>query len=321
MSPPRFIHLRLHSEYSITDGIVRLDAAVARAVADGMPALALTDLANLFGMVKFYSGARKAGVKAIIGCDAWVSDGAAEAGARDPLRDSCARMLLLAKNRTGYLRLCELLTAAYLGPRRRGRAEISRAALADGDNSGLIALSGAHCGDVGQLLLAGKHAQAEARARDWAQMFPGSFYIEIQRYGQSQAETLVSASVALASRLGLPLVATHPVQFMERDDFTAHEARVCIAEGYVLADTRRPKQFTEEQYFKPQAEMAELFADLPEALENSVEIARRCNLSIELGKNQLPQFPTPAGITLDDFMAQQAADGLEVRLAQLYPDA
>ncbi|MCX7176794.1 MAG: DNA polymerase III subunit alpha [Proteobacteria bacterium] len=317
---PQFVHLRLHSEYSITDGIVRLDAAVARAVADGMPALALTDLANLFGMVKFYSSARNAGVKAIIGCDAWVSDNATEIGTRDPLRDNSARLLLLAKNRAGYLRLCELLTAAYLGPRRRGRAEIGRTALGDGDNSGLIALSGAHCGDVGQLLLAGKEAQAEARARDWAEMFPGNFYIEVQRYGQAQAETLVTASVALASRLGLPLVATHPVQFMERDDFRAHEARVCIAEGYVLADTRRPKQFTEEQYFKPQAEMAELFADLPEALENSVEIARRCNLSVELGKNQLPQFPTPEGISLDDFMAQQAAEGLEIRLAQLYPD-
>ena len=317
---PRYVHLRLHSEYSITDGIVRLDAAVARAVADGMPALALTDLANLFGMVKFYSAARYAGIKPIIGCDVWVTDQSSETGARDPLRESQARLLLLARNRAGYLRLCELLTAAYLGPRRRGRAEISRAALGEGDNSGLIALSGAHCGDVGQLLLAGKELQAETRARAWAEMFPGNFYIEVQRYGQPQAEALVSASVTLASRLSLPLVATHPVQFMERDDFTAHEARVCIAEGYVLADKRRPQQFTMEQYFKPQAEMATLFADLPEALENSVEIARRCNLSIELGKNQLPQFPTPEGMPLDDFIAQQAAEGLEVRLAQLYPE-
>jgi len=317
---PQFVHLRLHSEYSISDGIVRLDAAVARAISDGMPALALTDLANLFGMVKFYSAARGAGIKALIGCDVWVADQATETGSRDPLRESFARMLLLAKSRTGYLRLCELLTAAYLGPRRRGRAEISRTALASGDNTGLIALSGAHFGDVGQLLLAGKEAQAEVRARGWAEMFPASYYVEVQRYGQAQAEVLVSASVSLASRLDLPLVATHPVQFIERDDFTAHEARVCIAEGYVLADTRRPKHFTEEQYFKSQAEMVELFVDLPEALQNSVEIARRCNLSIELGRNQLPQFPTPDGMPLDDFMARQAAEGLEVRLAQLYPE-
>jgi len=318
---PQFVHLRLHSEYSISDGIVRLDAAVTRAAAEAMPALALTDLANLFGMVKFYSAARGAGVKAIVGCDVWVAEGSGDAISRDGSRDCCARLLLLAKNRSGYLRLCDLLTAAYLGPRRHGRAEISRADLASGDNAGLVALSGAHLGDVGQLLLTGKQAQAEARAGDWVKLFPGSFYIEVQRYGQPQAEALVSLSAALAGKLQLPLVATHPVQFMERDDFKAHEARVCIAEGYVLADTRRPRQFTAEQYFKSQAEMSELFADLPEALENSVEIARRCNLSIELGNNKLPQFPTPAGMTLDDFMAREAAQGLELRLAQLYPDA
>ena len=328
MSSPQlrqFAHLRLHSEYSITDGIVRLDAAVARAAADAMPALALSDLANLFGVVKFYKAARSAGVKAIVGCDVWVADGAADNGSRDGCyetgRDCHARLLLLVKNHAGYLRLCDLLTSAYLAPRRHGRAEISRAALGRGDNTGLIALSGAHLGDVGQLLLAGKQAQAEARAREWEQLFPGSFYLEVQRFGQPQAEALVSLSAALAGRLELPLVATHPVQFMERDDFKAHEARVCIAEGYVLADTRRPRQFTEEQYFKSQAEMAELFADLPEALENSVEIARRCNLSIELGNNKLPQFPTPEGVTLDDFLAEQARQGLEQRLAQLFPDA
>ncbi len=328
MSPPQFVHLRLHSEYSITDGIVRLDAAVARAVADAMPALALTDLANLFGMVKFYTAARSAGVKAIIGSDVWIADADGSAGnatansnSRDPAREGASRLLLLAKNRAGYLRLCELLSNAYLGVRRHGRAEITRAAFAGGDNSGLIALSGAHFGDVGQLLLAGKQELAEIRAREWAAIFPGSFYLEVQRFGQPQAEALVSMSVALGGRLGLPLVATHPVQFMQRDDFKAHEARVCIAEGYVLADKRRPKHFTEQQYFKSQAEMAELFADLPEALENSVEIARRCNLSVELGKSRLPQFPTPPGMTIDEFMAEEAARGLETRLAQLYPAA
>ncbi|MBI3525354.1 MAG: DNA polymerase III subunit alpha [Betaproteobacteria bacterium] len=327
---PQFIHLRLHSEYSISDGIVRLDAAVARAAEDAMPALALTDLANLFGMVKFYSAARSAGVKAVIGCEVWVTDSVGgvyapggtglHAGSNEPGRDCAARLLLLAKNRAGYQRLCDLLSAAYLGPRRHGRAEISRADLCGGDNAGLIALSGAHFGDVGQLLLAGKEAQAEARAGEWADAFPGGYYLEVQRYGQPHAEALVSLSVALAGKLKLPLVATHPVQFMARDDFKAHEARVCIAEGYVLADTRRPKLFTEEQYFKSQAEMCALFADLPEALENSVEIARRCNLSIELGNNKLPQFPTPPGVTLEDYLAQQAAEGLEQRLAQLYPD-
>ncbi|CAG0931604.1 MAG: DNA polymerase III subunit alpha [Rhodocyclaceae bacterium] len=316
MPSPVFVHLRLHSEYSIADGMLRLDEAVDRAAADGMPALALTDLANLFGMVKFYSAARSRGLKPIIGCDAWVEP---TAGAGD--RDRPARLLLLVKNHAGYLRLCELLTQACLGPRRRGRAEIARSAFAAGDNGGLIALSAAAGGDVGQALLAGNAAQAEAAAREWARVFPDSFYIEIQRYGQAQAEALVAASVALAAKLDLPVVATHPVQFLDRADFKAHEARVCIAEGYLLADPRRPKQFTEEQYFKSQAEMQALFADLPEALENSVEIARRCNLSVELGKNRLPLFPAPEGMTLDDYLARQAAAGLERRLAQLFPDA
>ena len=317
MAAPAFVHLRLHSEYSIVDGLTRIDAAVDRAAADAMPALAVTDLANLFGMVKFYSAARAKGVKPIVGCDVWIADEA------DAARAAGVRALLLAKNRAGYLRLCQLLTDAYLGNRTRGRAEITRSALAQGDNSGLIALSGAHLGDVGQALMAGNPAAAEKHARDWAQWFPGAYYLEVQRLhgpGQAQQEALIVRSVALAAKLDLPLVATHPVQFLDRDDFKAHEARVCIAEGYILADPRRPRTFTEEQYFKTQAEMAELFADLPEALANSVEIARRCSLSVELGKNKLPQFPTPEGVSLDDYLAQQAAAGLETRLAQLFPD-
>ena len=314
MASPAFVHLRLHSEYSIADGMVRIDEAVARAAADGMPALALTDLANLFGMVKFYSGARGRGLKPVIGCEVWIAGVESE-------RDRPARLLLLVKNHAGYLRLCDLLTQAYLGPRSRGRAEVTRAALAAGDNAGLIALSGAALGDVGQALLTGNGALAEKLAGEWARLFRDSYYLELQRYGQPQAEALVAASVALAGKLGLPAVATHPVQFLQREDFKAHEARVCIAEGYVLSDARRPRVFTEEQYFKSQAEMQALFADLPEALENSVEIARRCNLGIELGKNRLPQFPVPEGVTLDDFLTQQAEAGLARRLAQLFPEA
>ncbi|HTZ00196.1 MAG TPA: DNA polymerase III subunit alpha, partial [Rhodocyclaceae bacterium] len=316
MPAPRFIHLRLHSEYSITDGLTRLDDAIGRAVADGMGALALTDLANLFGMVKFYTGARGKGLKPIVGADVWI----AEEDNRDPSRDTFSRLLLLAKNKAGYLRLCELLTSSYLAPRRHGRAEISKAAIANGDNAGLIALSGAHLGDVGQHLSAGKIDKAKEKAHQWAKLFPNSYYLEIQRYGQAQQDSLVAQTIALARELDLPVVATHPVQFIERADYRAHEARVCIAEGYVLSDNRRPKNFTEEQYFKSQGEMAELFADLPEALENSVEIAKRCNVSIELGKNKLPLFPTPDGISLDEFLAIQSRQGLESRLQKLYPD-
>ncbi|MBX3667740.1 MAG: DNA polymerase III subunit alpha [Rhodocyclaceae bacterium] len=310
---PRFVHLRLHSEYSVQDGIVRLDDAVKRAAKDGMPALALTDLANLFGMIKFYKAARSAGVKPVVGVDAWITNEAD--------RDKPFRLLLLAADRAGYGRLCDLLTRAYLNNKFHGRAELRREWLLEaGATAGLIALSGAAAGDVGQVLLAGNHALAQRLARAWAGAFPDAYYLELQRAGQPQAEALVQASCGLAAELDLPVVATHPVQFMDAADHKAHEVRVCIAQGYVLGDKRRPRDFTEQQYFKSQAEMAELFADIPEALENSVEIARRCNIVMQLGKNFLPAFPTPPGMTLDEFLVAQARAGMETRLAELYPD-
>ncbi len=312
MSDPAFVHLRLHSEFSVVDGIVRVDDAVNRARADGMPALALTDLANVFALVKFYRAARAKGVKPIIGCDVWLTN--------EANRDQPFRLLLLCRNREGYHRLCELLSRAYRENHYRGRPELRREWFDDGDNGGLIVLSGAHLGDVGQALLQHNWQRARQLAEAWAARFPRAYYLELQRCGTAQAEAQVNLAVGLARETGLPVVATHPIQFMTREDFQAHEARVCIAEGYVLGDPRRPRPFTEEQYFKSQAEMAALFADLPEALANSVEIAKRCNLSIELGKPKLPRFPTPEGMGLDDFLVQQAKEGLERRLIQLYPD-
>ena len=311
MADVPFIHLRLHSEYSITDGIVRLDDALARAAADGMPALALTDLVNLFGLVKFYNAARYRGVKPLLGCDIHL--------ANDNDVDRPHRLLLLCRSHRGYLQLCELLSRAYLSPRMHGRAEISRRMLQEVGVDGLIALSGAAFGDVGEALLQGNHSQALSRAQYWAALFPGAFYLEVQRYGQPTHDALVGATVDLAARLDLPVVATHPIQFLDRDDYRAHEARVCIAEGYMLGDARRPRRYTEEQYFKSADEMRELFADLPAALANTVEIARRCNLQITLGKSYLPDFPTPPGVSLDDFLRQQAVAGLENRLPQLFP--
>ena len=312
MASPRFIHLRLHSEYSVTDGIVRIGDAVKRAAGDGMPAMALTDLANLFGLVKFYTGSRGKGVKPIAGADCWIANPEAP-------EDAC-RLLLLVRNRRGYQQLCELLTKAYLVEGRRDRAEIRREWFTEIGCDGLIALSGAHLGDVGEALLNGNFELAGERAKAWEAIFPGAFYLEVQRYGQPQQEAIVQQTADLAGETGIPLVATHPIQFMKPDDFQAHEARVCIAEGYVLGDTRRPKIYTPEQYFKSQEQMAELFADLPEALENTLEIAKRCNIELTLGKNYLPLFPTPEGMTLDDFLVQEAKAGLEVRLAELYPD-
>jgi DNA polymerase-3 subunit alpha len=303
MAAPRFVHLRLHSEYSVSDGIVRIEEAVERARADAMPALALTDAANLFGMVKFYGAARAAGVKPIIGADCWLQN--------DADRDKPFRLLLLCASRAGYLRLCELLSRAWLRNQHRGRAELAREWLQE--TEGLIALSGAASGDVGQALLS-DHGEAAGRlAQGWAALFPGRYYIELQRAGQPHAEALLARSVALASRLGLPVVATHPVQFLDADDFRAHEARVCIATGHILGDQRRPRRFTPEQYFKRQEEMARLFADIPQALENSIELARRCNLAIELGKSRLPAFPTPPGVSVDEHLRQQAHAGMAGR--------
>ncbi len=312
MPNPAFVHLRLHSEFSITDGIVRIDEVVERAAADGMPALAITDLANVFGMVKFYKAARAAGVKPVVGCDVWITN--------ESERDKPHRLLLLAQSHKGYLRLSELLTRAWLENQHRGRAELKKSWFGEGAE-GLIALSGAMQGDVGAALLQDHRELAMRLVREWARLFPGRFYLELQRSGAPQTENYVEAAVRLAGECSLPVVATHPVQFLRPEDFTAHEARVCIAEGYVLGDRRRPRAFTPKSYFLSQAEMAELFADLPEALANSVEIARRCNLALELGKSRLPKFPTPGDVSLEDYLMQTAGQGLERRLAMLYPEA
>ena len=310
---PKFVHLRLHSEYSIVDGIVRIDDAVAAAAADEMPALALTDLSNLFGMVKFYQAARSHGLKPLIGCDVWLTNEAD--------RDKPHRALFLCASRAGYLRLCDWLTRAYRGNQHRGRAEIHKDWLRESGTEGVIALSGALLGDIGHALAADNAAQAKKHAEFWSQTFPGRFYIELQRSGQPNAEHYVKRAVRLACALKLPVVATHPVQFVKREDYVAHEARVCIAEGYVLSDQRRPRHFSEDQYFKSQEQMAELFADMPQALENAVEIARRCNFGLELGKSRLPLFPTPDGLTLEAFLRERAISGLEERMGALYPDA
>jgi len=313
MPQPACVHLRLHSEFSIVDGIVRLDEAIRKAVEDRVPALALTDLNNLFGMVKFYQAANKAGIKPVTGCDVWLTN--------ESDRDQPFRLLLLCQSYPGYLRLCRLLSRAYRANQYRGRAEIRKSWFVEAGTDGLIALSGAQLGDVGVALAQGNEEHAQSLASGWARLFPQCFYIELQRAGNPHSEVYVQYAMELASRLRLPVVATHPVQFLEPGDFKAHEARVCIAEGYVLGDPRRPKLFTDQQYFKTQAEMAQLFADVPEALINSVEIAKRCNLQMELGTSRLPQFPTPNNLSLDQYLCERALAGLKRRLDTVYPDA
>ena len=310
MAAPRFVHLRLHTEYSVVDGMARVDDAVAAAAADGMPALAITDASNLFGAIKFFQAARGAGVQPIIGCDLWLTN--------ERSRDTPHRITMLCRNRAGYLALCDLLTRAHAQNHWRGRAEVRREWLRGLD--GLIVLSGAQGGDIAAALISGQPDLAETLARGWGDDFPGAFYVEIQRVDPAKSAALVQASVELAGRVGLPVVATHPIQFVKPADYRAHEARVCIAQGYVLGDSRRPREFAASQYFKTQAEMAELFADLPAALENSVEIARRCSFEFSLGKSRLPDFPTPRGESIEEFLRSQTAKGLEERLAVLYPE-
>jgi len=322
-----FVHLRTHTEFSVVDGTLRVDDAVKAAAQDGQPAMAITDLANLFGGVKFYSGARKKGVQPILGADIWLEPEVA-GPASEPR--AASRLLLLVQSKTGYLNLCELLSRAWVTNVQRNQAWVTwenLAELADG----LIALSGAPLGGTGQggaIALAaaqGDMERAEALARRLAGLFPNRFYLELQRAGLPGQEAWVRAAVPLAAKLGLPVVATHPIQFLEPEDFEAHEARVCVAEGETLANPRRVKRFTRDQHFKTAAQMAELFADIPSAIANTLEIARRCNLTLVLGKPQLPNFPTPdledgTKMPMEAYFRQLSFEGLEQRLELLFPD-
>jgi len=318
-----FVHLRTHTEFSVVDGTLRIDAAAAAARDDGQPALAITDLNNLFGAIKFYKACRGAGVQPILGADLIMEPHPGHPGGdRQP-----SRLLLLVQDTRGYLNLCELIARGWVSNAQRAQAWVKWAWLQD-LGAGLIALSGADGGAVGQALLAGDDERAAATATGLATLFPGRFYLELQRAGLPGNDEHVRAAATLAARLGLPVVATHPVQFLDADDFDAHEARVCIAEGETLANPRRIKRFTRDQYFKTQAEMALLFADLPSALANTVQIARRCHLTLVLGKPQLPDFPTPLvdgglpgeRMPIEAYFRQASHAGLERRLAALYPD-
>ena len=325
-----FVHLRTHTEFSVVDGTLRVDAAAKAARADAQGALAITDLNNLFGAIKFYRACRDQGVKPLIGVDVLMEPVAASAAASTGSGGSsggdrqASRLLLLVQNQQGYLNLCELLARGWVHNAQRAQAWIKWDWLHE-LGQGLLALSGADMGAIGMALLAGEAERAEGLAQRLSALFPGRFYMELQRAGLGQNEAHVHAAVVLAAQLKLPVVATHPVQFLERDDFEAHEARVCVAEGETLANPKRVKRFSPEQHFKTQAEMAALFADLPSALANTVEIARRCNLQLVLGKPQLPDFPTPevdgVRMPIDAYFRQASREGLEKRLQALFPNA
>jgi DNA polymerase-3 subunit alpha len=302
---PRFIHLRLHTEYSLIDGIVQIQPLISEAVKQRMPALAITDQSNLYGIVKFYKEAMSAGVKPIIGADIWLEN---DAQSKQPFR-----VTLLCQNQAGYQRLLELISQSYMENQNNGKAFIKREWLTE-RNQGLIVLSGARDGDVGQALLSQDLAQIEERVQFWLTHFPDRYYLELHRTQRPQEEIYIQAALEIAEKKSIPVVATNDVRFLFSDDFEAHEARVCIHDGVVLADPRRTKNYSDKQYFRNADEMIALFSDIPEALQNTVEIAKRCNVTLTLGKNYLPRFPVPEGFTTETHLHHAAKLGLDDRL-------
>ena len=301
---PKFVHLHLHSEYSLTDSSIRIPELVSRCAALGLPAVAVTDTSNLFALVKFYKAAEGAGLKPLAGADLWIETGAAS-----------ARITLLCLDQEGYLALSRLISRAYLDGHAGDYVAVQPEWLY-ADSAGLVAIAGRES-PVGRCLMGGREEAARQQLDELARAFPDRLYLELTRTGREGEDAFNTAAVALAGELGLPLLASNDVRFLSRDDFEAHEARVCIATGRVLDDPKRPREYTREQYLKSPEEMAELFADLPEALENTVELAKRCNLALSLGKYFLPDFPVPEGHTLDSWIREEAHRGLAGRLARI----
>ncbi|MBY5268209.1 DNA polymerase III subunit alpha [Spiribacter salinus] len=302
-----FIHLNVHTEFSLIDGTVRVKPLIQAAVAQGMPAVAVTDQGNLFGMVKFYEAALKAGIKPLIGADLRI---ASEDGSRHHI------LSFLCMNDAGYSALTRLITASYLDGQAQGVPVVERAWLNEGTD-GLIVLSGGARGDVGEALRAGDEALARDRLAFWQGCLGDRYYLELQRTGRPGDESHVHAAVALAGEASCPVVATNAVRFLEPDDFEAHEARVCIHQGRILHDEQRPRDYAQAQHLRSPAEMMELFADLPEAIENTVAIARRCNLSLALDQNALPDFPVPAGRSIEAHLRAESEAGLAERIEAL----
>ena len=307
-----FVHLRLHTEYSLIDSVVRVPELVDAVSAAGMPAVAVTDQSNLFAMVKFYRAALAKGVKPVIGVDLWVK----EVGDRV----THSKITLLCQSQAGYKNATRLVSRSYLEGQQKGIPTIDRDWLTPENVDGLIALSCAGEGDVGRAFTNAREKDAERVLDFWTALFPGRFYIELQRIGRPGEDAYIASAVALAARRNIPVVATNPVCFLKQEDFESHEARVCIHDGTLLADPGRPRRYTQQQYLRSPQEMAVLFADVPEALANTVQIALRCSLVLKLGEARLPPYPVPGGITTEEFIRLESAQGLEARLSAV-PEA
>ncbi|BBQ29554.1 DNA polymerase III subunit alpha [Aeromonas caviae] len=310
MADPRFIHLRVHSDFSMVDGLQKIGPIVSAAAANNMPALALTDQMNMCGLVRFYGSAHGKGIKPLVGADFWVQS--------DELGDEQFRLTLLAMDNDGYQNITLLISRGYQRGHVQGRPVIDKAWLGE-HAKGVIVLSGGREGDVGKFLLKGNRQMVEHCLTFYQTHFPDAYYLELLRTGRPDEEVYLHMAVAIATEFELPVVATNEVVFLTADDFDAHEIRVAIHDGYTLMDKRRPRRYSPQQYLRSQEEMAELFADIPEALENTVEIAKRCNVTVRLGEYFLPNFPT-GDMTTEDFLVMKSKEGLEERLAFLFPD-
>jgi DNA polymerase-3 subunit alpha len=307
-----FVHLRAHSEFSLVDGLLRIDELMATVPVRGMNAIAVTDYCNLFAVVKIYKAAIASGIKPIFGAEVPYCT------FEKP--DEVFSMVLLCQNLAGYRHLTQLISKTYQEGQYQGKPRARNewfSTYADG----IIALSGARRGDIGRALLAGDTLRAEALARHWMSVYPGRFYIELQRTDRVHEDEYNALAVQLADSLNLPIVATNEVCFLDKDDFEAHEARVCIHDGSTLADPRRERQHSQMQYLRSAEEMAKLFHDLPQALQNSVEISKRCTVKLELGQSYLPNFPTPPNVTIEAFLIKLSQEGLEKRLIERYANA
>ena len=306
---PRFVHLRTHTDFSMIDGIVKVKPLVKACAANNMVALALTDFTNFCGVVRFYGETLSSGIKPIIGADVHVKS--------ELCGEELFTLTLLAKNNEGYKNITLLLSKAY----QRGYVDlpyIDQEWLIE-HREGVIILSGGTQGDIAKKLLKENLSEAESAVSFYQEFFPDHFYLSLSRTGRPDEERYIQAALKLAEEHDLPLVATNDVVFLAPDDFEAHEIRVAIHDGYTLDDPKRPKRYTEQQYFRSEEEMCDLFADIPSALENTVLIAQRCNVTLRLGQYFLPQFPT-GELSTEDYLVMKSKEGLEERLAFLFPD-
>lgn len=306
---PKFVHLRLHTEFSLNDGILTIDGLIDRAASDQMMAIAITDISNLYATIKFYQAAQRSGIKPIIGADLTL------ANPEKPTETSLVTLLCLTNE--GYQNLVKLVSKGFLEGQDHHGPTLHWDWLKT-HSDGLIALSGGTEGNIGQALLAQNKEAALAHLNAWKTLFKDRFYLELSRTGKPNEAFYIEAALQLASNTHTPVVATNDVRFQEPDDFDAHEARVCIQEGQTLTDPARKRNYTREQYFRSQAEMEKRFHDIPSALINSVEIAKRCNVTLTLGKSTLPHFPVPEGDTTETHIEKVAHAGLMDRLNTLY---